>query len=380
MNTDINIHYIVQWDKIKEKTWSGTCYSLFLALSQYVNLKEVRLNDISIWKKVILRIFVGKDLCRYKILKNRKILTPFLDKSQEKIYCIQFTDIIQDTNLIKTFVYQDLGVSYLKKLFIADPEMFKYSGFGNITMKNLLKREIMEKNYFKLCTAIFTMGKWYRNFLVEECKVDSSKVFHVGGGINLNKYNIDYSKKEENKILFVGRDFKRKGGELVYEAFSLLKKKHPELELHIAGPSKSPIKNPISGCYFYGDCTREELSSLFNKCDIFCMPSYFEAYGLVFIEALTYGLPCIGRNAFEMSNFIQDGETGFLINDDNIEDLSDKMYSLLKNQRIKKIVRDKKDYYIQEYSWNSVAKRMIKVITETQQLQNSKKYAKPNIE
>ena len=41
------------------------------------------------------------------------------------------------------------------------------------------------------------------------------------------------------------------------------------------------------------------------------MPSYFEAYGLVFIEALTYGLPCIGRNAFEMPNFIQDSEKVF---------------------------------------------------------------------
>ena len=49
-------------------------------------------------------------------------------------------------------------------------------------------------------------------------------------------------------------------------------------------------------------------------CDVFCMPSYFEAYGLVFVEALTFGLPCIGRNCYEMPYFIEDGKTGLLLN------------------------------------------------------------------
>ena len=47
-------------------------------------------------------------------------------------------------------------------------------------------------------------------------------------------------------------------------------------------------------------------------CDVFCMPSYFEAYGLVFVEALTFGLPCIGRNCYEMPYFIEEGKTGLL--------------------------------------------------------------------
>ena len=364
MKKNINLHYVVQWNKIKEKTWSGTCYSLFLALRRYVNLYEIPVKDMPLWKKIIMRILVGKDLGRSNILENRKLITSSFNTKEEKIYCFQFTDIIHDSDVIKTFVYQDLGASYLKDLYDSDLKMFKYSGFGEISMKNLLKREQMEKKYFEICSCIFTMGKWYKNYLVDKCKIDSHKVFHVGGGINLNIECIDYSKKKGNKILFVGRNFKRKGGELVYKAFTLLKTKYPECELHIAGPAQNPIKESLQGCYFYGECTKDVLSSLFNKCDIFCMPSYFEAYGLVFIEALTYGLPCIGRNAFEMPNFIQDSESGFLINDDNVEVLSQKMYDLLKNEKIKENVRNKKDYYVQEYSWDTVAKRIIKTINE----------------
>ena len=53
------------------------------------------------------------------------------------------------------------------------------------------------------------------------------------------------------------------------------------------------------------------------------MPSYFEAYGLVFAEALTYGLPCIGRDKFAMSEFIEDGCTGRLISGEDVEELLD---------------------------------------------------------
>ena len=54
----------------------------------------------------------------------------------------------------------------------------------------------------------------------------------------------------------------------------------------------------------------EESAKYFNLCDFFVMPSRFEAYGLVFPEALIFGLPCIGKNICAVPEFIQDGENG----------------------------------------------------------------------
>ena len=113
---------------------------------------------------------------------------------------------------------------------------------------------------------------------------------------------------------------------------------------------------------FLGDIDSDELSQYYNMCDIFCMPSRFEAYGLVFIEALVYGLPCIGRNAFAMKEFIQDGQNGYLIDDDNANILASKILDLLTNDAIKENVVSKKAYYISEYSWDTVANRLIEVI------------------
>lgn len=92
------------------------------------------------------------------------------------------------------------------------------------------------------------------------------------------------------------------------------------------------------------------------------MPSYFEAYGLVFVEALTFGLPCIGRNCYEMPYFIQNGETGLLLNNDDPKELATLMYRTLHEESFSQNVLSRREEYIHDYSWDTVAKRIVKVI------------------
>ena len=120
----------------------------------------------------------------------------------------------------------------------------------------------------------------------------------------------------------------------------------------------------LDGYHFLGDCNYKETAEIFNLCDVYCMPSYFEAYGLVFIEALTFGLPVIGRNSFEMPYFIDEGETGMLLHEDNVDVLSDMIEDLLVNNDVKRNVRERRDYFLSQYSWDGVAKRICSVIEE----------------
>lgn len=113
-----------------------------------------------------------------------------------------------------------------------------------------------------------------------------------------------------------------------------------------------------------GQLPFDEVANLYNTCDIFCMPSYFEAYGLVFVEALSFGLPCIGRNCYEMPYFIEEGQTGLLLKNDDANELAGLMERLLKDERMKENVKAKSDYYLKEYSWDSVALRMKNVIEQ----------------
>lgn len=163
------------------------------------------------------------------------------------------------------------------------------------------------------------MGKWLVNNLVEYFKILKEKVYWVGGGINLNIKKVKFFFKLKNKILFVGRDFFRKGGDLVYKVFKVLKRYLFNVELYVVGFKEWLLKDKDDNLKFLGEINLDELSDYFNLCDIFCMFLRFEVYGLVFIEVLVYGLFCIGRNNFEMKEFIKEGYNGYLIENDDIE-------------------------------------------------------------
>ena len=185
----------------------------------------------------------------------------------------------------------------------------------------------------------------------------------LGGGINLDPEKINDSGKKGNKFLFVGRDFKRKNLPLVLKAFELAKKERSDIELYVAGVDQKKISCTIpDGTVILGDLSYNQLIEYYNKCDVFCMPSVFEAYGLVFAEALTYGLPCIGRDAYEMPYFIEEGVTGYLLKNEFAEELSAYMLDLLQNEKIKSNVKARREWYLQEYSWDAVAERIAKVI------------------
>lgn len=364
----MKILYICAWAKNKECTWSGTTYFLYKSLKNKCNIEnfDVALNNIEdkIVKISQMRIINGK-LKRNDIdrtIKNffyQKKLNKCKEKSDNIILQIGEYGVFNNPS----YIYQDLSVDSLLYFKKNKPELFRYSGFQNTTLKELEKRNKQQLKIYNNLTGIFTMSKWLADNLENNTKISKDKIHYVGAGVNIDVSKIDYSQKKGNKVLFVGRDFFRKGGDLVYEAFKILKTKlNKDVELYIAGPERFPIKEKFKGVHFLGNLSYENLITYFNICDIFCMPSRFEAYGLVFIEALVFGLPCIGRNEFAMKEFIQSGVNGYLIEDDSINELAIKMNELLKNKKIKENVIKNRENYIYKYSWDTVAERMVNIM------------------
>ena len=365
----MKLGFICYWDKIKEKTWSGTSYGLYKELNNYFDLYDVDIGcnvkdiytAIYIFRKIIDRILNKGDMGVFLIKIMRHRANKLLKAKDIPIF--QFSELLENYNG-KQYIYQDLYAGYIKKIYDEDREIFNVSGFQRYSAHAIYTREKLQHPFLMRADGIFTMGHWIANEMVRSYGLNIKKVHVVGGGINLDYKKIDYSKKNGKRILFVGRDFERKNGPLVVDAFKILKEEIKDAELYIAGPEK--LKIQYKGIYCLGDVESKELYNYFNLCDIFCMPSKFEPYGLVFIEALTYGLPCIGKNAYEMPYFIDDGITGYLLNENSPEQLAQLMGNALKNQTMKNIVRSRRDWYIEEYSWKTVAKRIADVIKNDQ--------------
>ena len=345
--------YLVHWGKNKETAWSGTNYSLYKALSKYYHV-----NDINLKFPKLIAIFMHRVLRLDWFAGNFFELQYFRWKHKNvKGKVLQMSGIVDSDADTQSYIYNDLSVSYVEYMKNNLPNVFVVSDFQRANPALIHKQAEAQAKFYEKCTGIFCMGHWLRNFLV--CTgLPKSKVIHVGGGTNVDYSLIHPQNKTNNKILFVGKDFKRKGGHVTYEAFKLLREQGKNVELYVAGPSTNPIENPVEGYHYMGQVKFEAVADLFNKCDIFCMPSYFEAYGLVFIEALTFGLPCIGRDCYEMPYFIDEGKTGLLLKHDDSKELAGLMEEIFSNETYNQNVKANHDNYIAEYSWDAVARRM----------------------
>lgn len=199
----------------------------------------------------------------------------------------------------------------------------------------------------------------------------------------MNAAGIHPGQKEGRRILFVGRNFVRKGGPLVVQAFLILRKKYlPTAELYLAGAKEADIREALrerkinveeaewQAIHLLGDLGPESLTEYYNLCDVFCMPSYFEAYGLVFAEALAYGLPCIGRDKFAMPEFIEDGCTGKLFSGEDAQELAEDLRELLRDPKYRRAVEERREWYLREYSWDKVAQRICSVMEKNERDKN----------
>jgi glycosyltransferase involved in cell wall biosynthesis len=223
-------------------------------------------------------------------------------------------------------------------------------------------RRRAEKRQFDRAVAVFTAAEHVAKDVVDRYGQSRSKVRAVGGGTNFTA-QLNRPAKEGNKfsILFVGRDFERKGGAVLVRAFAQLHKEQPECVLTIVGPTRLPpaiLDQP--GIDFRGPISdRETLSNLYARSDVFCLPALYEPYGLVIQEALAHGTPCIVSDVGALYELTGYGNGGSMVQAGDETDL----LAALRLYATNPVLLDEKRRGTREVltnmTWVKVADRMV---------------------
>lgn len=152
-------------------------------------------------------------------------------------------------------------------------------------------------------------------------------------------------------ILFVGRLEPRKGIDTALAAAAVFLELVEDASLRIIGddtlaiPGQSETyrqrfqrefgqKSWAQRVSFEGRVSDETLHEAYATCDIFIAPSTFESLGLIFLEAMQAGKPVIGCRAGGMPEVIRHGETGYLIDPGNSQDLAMRVVELLDDREL----------------------------------------------
>ena len=236
-----------------------------------------------------------------------------------------------------SYIFASLSIDLMKKLptvisldetesLISQytPPSFRWTHYPNIALG---------KRVFEAAAQIVTFSEWARKSVIKDYKINEEKVKVVYPGVDLDvlvlpEKPIRDPQKPLN-ILFVGGDFKRKGGHDVVEVF--LQRFSQQVELHMVTKAKIEVQHPNLHIHSNIESYTPEWVKLYHQADVYVMPTHFEPFGWVFIEAMAAGLPVIATRINAIPEIVIHGETGFLIEPGDRNDLAYRIKTFIEN-------------------------------------------------
>ncbi|MDI6691017.1 MAG: glycosyltransferase [Candidatus Bathyarchaeota archaeon] len=188
------------------------------------------------------------------------------------------------------------------------------------------------KNYVKILTV--TVSESIKKDLVD---FGFERVFVVGEGLNFEPLKDLEGKVGYPVIVYVGRLKRAKRLDHAVEAFKIVKGAFPYAELWIIGDGyfgDRLVGMACEGVRFFKSCSNEE-RDLIRKAWVLVNPSVREGFGLNVVEANALGVPCVAYDVAGLSDSIEHGETGFLVESGDAKALAEGIVKLLRDEELR---------------------------------------------
>jgi D-inositol-3-phosphate glycosyltransferase len=186
-------------------------------------------------------------------------------------------------------------------------------------------------------------------------------------------------KPEDRMVLFVGRIEPLKGLDTLIEAMSNLQLEEKQ-RVHLAIIGGDPAASPreMSGemarlqklcddlsvgqtVVFLGKRDQDKLPYYYSAAELVVMPSHYESFGMVALEAMASGTPVIASEVGGLAYLVKDGETGFTIPDQEPDTLCEKISWLLNDHELHASMSQRAVEYAQDYAWEKIAEQIVGV-------------------
>ena len=191
--------------------------------------------------------------------------------------------------------------------------------------------------FYKQYSGVFVLNNDHRDWLTgHEMQLDDEAVHLTAHHtqprdsdvVPIDKRDLFSDANENTPILLAaGRLSREKGIFDLPKIMEKLREQMPDVRLVIAGtgPAEKELKKLLPDALFLGWVDKPLIRQLYAGLDMFVFPSRFDTFGNVVLEAFTYGMPVIAYNCKGPKDIIQNGESGYLV--ENIDEMSAQIVS-----------------------------------------------------
>ncbi len=240
---------------------------------------------------------------------------------------------------------------------------------------NLSNRVLRRYTHYCLGKAhnLFPVSTFTRSLLPARLR-ESNKVHVVPNGINRSELEninqLDTILKGQPALLTVGQITRRKGQHNVVKALPWLVKRWPALHYHIVGlptlgeqlMDKARHLGVANYITIHGFQSRQDVLQFYKASDIFVMLSEtqdngdVEGFGIAILEANFFAKPAIGSRGCGIEDAINNGETGYLVDNHNPDQLLQAIDCILKDY---KLFSKQAHSWSMKFEWNELVDRII---------------------
>lgn len=219
-----------------------------------------------------------------------------------------------------------------------------------------------ERAIYHASAGVFVFSDFVRDSLIQDFGVSPARVHTVYAGVNLAVPAALPDVAREPMILFVGRDFERKGGPMLLEAFARVRAELSHARLVIAGGRPS-VSNPgvevVGFIDKHAPAGEAALARLYTRAAVFTMPSHFEPFGIPYAEAMHFAVPCVAVNHCAMPEIVSHGTTGLLVPPGRPDELAHALLTLLRDPvRAREMGAAARAKAQRLFDWDTVAAKM----------------------
>ena len=246
-----------------------------------------------------------------------------------------------------------------------------YPGCVGLSRRTIRQGNLMEYRALHNAKIILLPSQWAAQSAINDYKIDPAKVFTVPIGANF--YGVAPVSFEGGKwsdvcrLLFVGVDWERKGGNIALAVLVELQARGVPAELHVVGcDPPAGHSHPQMHCHGFLSKTSDhaKLTELFSQAAFLIVPSRQEAYGIVFAEASAFGTPSLATQTGGIPSVVQQGVNGFLFAADaTATEYAAKICELWSNQgTYMAIRRSSHQRFLDVLNWTTWGDRVMEII------------------
>ena len=323
----MKIVYATTYEASDPHAWSGSGNQIFRSLQKAgFGVEAIGGIGVSRGWRLISRL-KGRYYSQFRSQQYRQDREPGILRG----YASQVERQLRDLDCDLVFSPGTIPIAYLRTdkpvVFWTDATFSGmvdfYPGFSNLCPETIRNGNRMEQAALSRCHLALYASDWAARTAIENYDVDPSKIKVVPFGANMEggrrsadiEQILDQRDRHTCKLLFVGVDWWRKGGDMAVAVAEKLNKRGVRTQLHVAGcePPLRVLPEFVVNHGFISKGTaegRKHLARLFSEAHFFILPARAECYGLVFAEASSFGLPSVASNVGGIPSAVRDGRNG----------------------------------------------------------------------